>query len=219
MVRYHPWFPRTLKGADFQTLEDDPAAIFILSKKLKLIYFNPAWFTFAEINHGEPDISDHFPVGTKIADAMSEPFRDFYLNLYKEILKNNEVWEHDYECSSPEAYRVFHETAYPLPDLEGIMVVNSLLLEKEHTDTERASMPPIEEHYRLPSGLITQCSYCRRFQRSTAPAVWDWVPDWISHPPEKISHSLCRICFDYYFKHHHPSPSIELGGLSNKRGL
>lgn len=84
---------------------------------------------------------------------MSEPFRDFYLNVYRNILKTGTAWEHDYECSSPEAYRIFHETAYPLHDLEGILVVSSLLLEKEHADTERCSMPPIEQRYRLPNGL------------------------------------------------------------------
>jgi len=102
VIRYQPDFPNKLNGVDFQTLEDDPA-----------------WFTFAEANHGEPDISERFPVGTHIADAMSESFRDFYLNLHKEILKKEEVWE----------------------------------------------------HYRRPNGLMTQCSYCRRFQRSTAPAA------------------------------------------------
>ena len=208
MVRYHPDFPEKLKGVDFQTLEDDPSTIFALSKKLTLTYLNPAWFTFAEVNHGEPDISERFPVGTHIADAMSEPFRDFYINLYQDLLAREEVWEHDYECSTPEAYRVFHETAYPLHDLEGILVVSSLLLEEEHADTERVSMPPVIEHYRLANGTITQCSYCRRFQRATTLDVWDWVPDWITHPPHKVSHSLCRICFDYYFKHHHSVPPM-----------
>jgi len=206
MMRYHPDFPEKLKGVDFQTLEGDPSTIFALSKKLKLTYMNPAWFTFSKVNHGEPVISERYPIGTNISAAMSEPFKDFYLNIYQDILKKGIVWNHDYECSSPEAYRVFHETAYPLHGLEGILVVSSLLLEKEHANTERASMPPDEQHYRLPSGLITQCSYCRRFQRSAAPAIWDWVPDWISHPPHKVSHSLCRICFDYYFKHHHSTP-------------
>jgi hypothetical protein len=208
MIRYHPDFPRKLKGVDFQTLEDDPSTIFALSKKLELTYLNPAWFTFAKANHAEPGISEDYPVGTSVAEAMSEPFRDFYLGIYARILKKGTVWEHDHECSSPEAYRVFHEIAYPQHGLEGILVINSLLLENVHPDTERAAMPPVEDHYRLPNGLITQCSYCRRFDRAVAPAVWDWVPDWISNPPTNISHSLCRICYDYYFKHHQTPPSM-----------
>ena len=205
-MRYHPDFPEKLKGVDFQTLEADPSTIFALSKKLELSYLNPAWFSFAKANHGEPIMSKRYPLGTNISIAMSEPFKDFYFNIYRDILKTGTVWEHDYECSTPETYRVFHETAYPLHDREGIRVVSSLLLEKEHADTERASMPPVEQNYRQPNGLITQCSYCRRFQRSVAPVIWDWVPDWIRLPPHKISHSLCRICFDYYFKHHHSTP-------------
>lgn len=50
MIRYHLGFPETLSGVDFQTLEDDPSTIFALT----LTYLNPAWFTFAASNHGEP---------------------------------------------------------------------------------------------------------------------------------------------------------------------
>jgi hypothetical protein len=209
MVRYHPDFPEKLQGMDFETLEEDPSTIFALTKNLKLSYLNPAWFTFAQANQGEPEISKKFPLGTKISEAMCEPFKGFYLKTYSDILDTGMIWEHDYECSSPESYRLFHERAYPLHDLEGILIINNLMLEKEHADTERAPMPPVETHYRLANGMFTQCSYCRRFQRSTAPLVWDWVPDWIRHPPGKVSHSLCRICFDYYFKHHHSIPAME----------
>jgi hypothetical protein len=207
MERYIQGFPEMLTGVDFQTLEEDPQSIFALSDELKLIYLNPGWFRFAKENQGEPGISERFPIGTDIARAMSEPFKQFYIDLYNELLQKDTVWDHDYECSSPDAYRVFHERAYPLHNVHGLLVVNSLLVEKEHIEVERVTMPPIEEHYRHANGLITQCSYCRRFQRAAAPAVWDWIPDWISHMPKRVSHSLCKICFDYYFKHHETTPS------------
>ena len=85
MIRYRPDFPEKLKGVGFQTLEDDSSSIFALSKKLNLTYLNPAWFTFSKENHGEPIISERYPVGTNISAAMNEPFRDFYLNIYRNI--------------------------------------------------------------------------------------------------------------------------------------
>ena len=83
---------------------------------------NPAWFAFSEANHGEPIISERYPVGTTISAAMSAPFKDFYLNIYQDILQKGTVWEHDYECSTPETYRMFQEIAYPLHGLEGILL-------------------------------------------------------------------------------------------------
>jgi hypothetical protein len=48
-------------------------------------------------------------------------------------------------------------------------------------------------------GVVRQCAHCRRVQHRTFHERWDWVPDWVEHLPNVISHRLCPICHDYYY--------------------
>ena len=205
MKRYIEGFPAMLSGVDLETLESDLHSIYALSDQLKLIYLNPAWFRFARENNGEPVISERYPIGTDFPRAVSRIIRSFYVDHLRSILETGVVWEHDYECSSPELFRIYHETAYPMHDKRGILVMNSLLVETEHTPADGPS-PLYESFYRKPNGLIMQCAYCRRFQRNKDDDIWDWNPEWLRHPPDRISHSLCNICFDYYFKYQETAP-------------
>lgn len=75
-----------------------------------------------------------------LADAMENPLRDFYVSVYQRVLDTGRAWDHDYECSSPDTYRIFHERAYVLHNLEGILEVNSLTLEKEHDATRNRAI-------------------------------------------------------------------------------
>ena len=113
MNRYIHDFPGMLTGVEFKTLEHDPHSIYALSEQLKLICLNPGWLRFARENQGEPAISTRFSIGTDITCAISDPLRDYYTGLFRKVLQSGASWEHDYECSSPEKYRVFHETVYP----------------------------------------------------------------------------------------------------------
>ena len=205
MEQYVHDFPEMLSGVDFQTLEREPQSIYALSDQFKLIYLNPAWFRFAQENDGEPAISQRFPIGSDFTQAISDPLRTFYVDHFLKVLQDGAVWEHDYECSSPELFRIFHEAAYRMHDKHGILVMNSLLIETEHTPADGPDALN-EKIYRHPSGLITQCAYCRRFQRDRQPDRWDWNPEWVRHAPARVSHSLCAICFDYYFKHNETAP-------------
>ncbi len=205
MQRYVQGFPAMLSGIDFETLESDPQSIYALSDQLKLIYLNPAWFRFARENSGEPSISGTYRIGYDFPEAISGNLRAFFVERFQNVLETGVVWEHDYECSSPELFRVYHETAYPMHNRRGVLVMSSLVVEAEHAPADGPS-PLSESLYRNAIGLITQCGYCRRFQREKEGDVWDWNPEWIRHPPARVSHSLCAICFDYYFKHHETAP-------------
>ena len=205
MERYIQNFPGMLSGVDLETLEADPQSIYALSDQLKLIYLNPGWFRFARENDGEPSISGRYPVGSDFPEAVSESLRGFYVEHFQSILQTGVIWEHDYECSSPDLYRIYHETAYPMHNKRGVLVMNSLLIETAHEPSDE-SVSSDELVYRNDNGLIMQCGYCRRFQRNQTPDIWDWNPTWLRHPPGQVSHSLCKICYDYYFKNHATSP-------------
>jgi hypothetical protein len=197
MKRYEQSFIAKLVGIDFYTLENSPHSIFALSEALKLIYFNKAWFNFAQSNNGEPDISLRFPLGTSIESAISgKLIKDFYIENYKEVFLSKKVWKHEYECSSPEVYRLFREDAYPLKNGEGIVVVNSLIVEKTFNDDSSEGI----RSYVATNGIITQCSNCRKTQRPDELLIWDWVSTLVVRPPSNVSHSLCPVCFDYYWR-------------------
>jgi hypothetical protein len=46
--------------------------------------------------------------------SSPKPLRSFYLTAYRQALATGKVWHHDYECSSPESFRLFHQAFYPL---------------------------------------------------------------------------------------------------------
>lgn len=208
MERFHADFASLLKGFNLETLEKDSNPIFGLSTDLTLNYLNPAWFTFAAENEGEPAISERFHLGTNIGVAMLGSARDYYLDIFQKIIQTGEVWHHDYECSSPEKFRIYHQAVYPLHNRCGLISVNSLVKEEPHNETARRACPPIVKTYTQDTGFITQCSNCRRAQRATQPEVWDWVPAWVAHIPKNCSHSFCPICFEYYYLFRYPRQTV-----------
>lgn len=208
MKRFHEDFASLLKGFNLETLEMDANPIFGLATNLTLNYLNPAWFTFATENEGEPAISEKFHLGADIGGAMIGSARDYYLDIFQKIIQTGEVWHHDYECSSPEKFRIYHQAVYPLHNHCGLISVNSLVKEESHDETARKACPPIVKIYTQDTGFITQCSNCRRVQRAAQQEVWDWVPAWVAHIPENCSHSFCQICFEYYYLFKYPRRPI-----------
>ena len=201
MKRFNSDFRSLLEGFSLETLEDHPHPTYAVSPALRLIYLNPAWFRFARNNAGEPAISNHFGIGTPLCAAIAEPLREFYTNAYKRALQTGEVWHHDYECSSADVYRRYHQTAYPFHNRSGLLVINSLVQEQPHRPAERPPWPPDQDRYTGPYGLILQCCHCRRVQRTAEPELWDWVPAWVERMPFNTTGGLCPVCYEYYWKH------------------
>jgi hypothetical protein len=201
MKRHEDTFQSNLDGLDFETIENSPHSIFGLSNDLKLIYFNKAWFEFAKLNNGEPEISERFTIGTPFENALSGKMKDFYISNYKKVLSDLKVWKHEYECSSPTLYRVFCQDVYPLKNAAGIVVVNSLKTERTFDHEELKNFTLSNNEYVDKNGFITLCTNCRKTQRVNNVGVWDWVPDFVYDAPKNASHSICVICYDYYWKH------------------
>jgi hypothetical protein len=197
MKRFEETFKAILAGFDFEALESSPNTIFAVSDKLKFIYFNMAWFKFSRVNGGDPGISARFTVGTSFESAISDIAKDYYVAGFMKVLKEKKVWKHEYECSSPEIFRVFSQDVYPLKNSKGLIVVNSLKIERPFNKGERNISTLSETEYYNSNGLITQCTNCRRTQRSND--IWDWVPSLVLNMPEQVSHSICPICYDYYW--------------------
>jgi len=200
--RFNRDFPDLIQGFELATLDKDPHTIFALSPDLTFIYFNPAWFRFAADNHGEPALSRKFRLGTTFAAALPPVLHDFYIEAYTRVVDTGKPWQHEYECSSPERFRVYHQTVYPFRNGQGLLVVNSLCEERGHINDYRPPHPPDAGVYRSrETGLITQCCNCRRTQRCGEPERWDWVPAWVARMPHKTTSGLCQLCYEYYWKY------------------
>jgi hypothetical protein len=192
-----PEFRELLEASGVAQYERDRAVIYGLTRDLRLGYLNPEWFAFAAANEGEPDIPARFGLGTRLLDAISGPLQDFYEEFFTRALAANKPVQHDYECSSDQVYRLYHQSIYPLARARGLLVVNSLSVEKTHPPDR--TTPGLESDYRNDEGIMVQCSHCRRFRRNGAEAAWDWAPQWVRVLPPAISHGLCPVCIAYYY--------------------
>ncbi len=192
-------FRLPLRRYSLPDLRAHSGTIYGLFSDLRLAYLNPAWFRFAAENGGEPRISEEWTLGRSILDSIPSPLRDFYERHFHECLRTATVWKHEYECSSAARYRRFHQIVYPLDDGTGLLVVNSLLVDRPHDPAERLPYAPDQRTYQDADGLICQCAHCRRVKHPGELERWDWIPEWVTGFPKATSHGFCPTCFRFYY--------------------
>lgn len=193
---------KIMVGFDLETLDNSKDIIYALSKDLKIIYYNPAWSEFAISNGADSKKIKNYILTTPISKAIPAIFRKLYISKFEESLQTGKVWKFDYECSSEDTYRTFNQISYPFKNGEGILVINRIRVEIPMSKTQRVSKKALESMYMFDTGFINQCSNCRCIQNNTVEEVWDWVPDWVKEIHPKTSHTICPVCYDYYWKYH-----------------
>lgn len=177
-------------------VENDSSVIFTLDEDLQLTYCNPAWDRFA-VKNGAAWLRMPAPIGRSVLDAISGPLRSYYESVYKKALGTRQPWGHLYECSSATFSRKFFLQVLPLRASRGLLVINSMRIEHPW---EIAPAAALDEIYRDKDRLIVMCSHCRRTRRQEGAAeFWDWVADYVAHPPSAVSHGLCQPCLEYYY--------------------
>jgi len=174
-------FQEILAGFNFIDIENHPDSIFGLYPDFTLAYFNPAWFTFAAENRGEPQISRDWGLGRNIFDAIFGDLTSFYTHMYKKALVTGTTCEHVYECSSPLVLRRYHQIIYPVSQ-QALLVVNSLVVSMP---VEKISGGPSfnEADYRDSAGILHQCAHCRKIRNMRHENRWDWVGYLVSNDP------------------------------------
>jgi hypothetical protein len=184
-----------LPGLHIEILESDPAVIYAVDRDLRLTYCNAAWDRFAAGNGGE-QIVRRLMVGRSLLDFIPDSLRRFYLEGFARVLETGSPWDHRYDCSDARVRREFHMRVLPLNGGAGLLVINSQIGEKPHRVP--ASGLPLSA-YAGRGGIFTMCCHCRRTRRADNDRVWDWVPELVSHPPARVSHGLCGVCFEYHY--------------------
>lgn len=185
-----------------QDLEESSATIYGLWADLTLAYMNPAWVRFAELNNGQPRVANEWGLGASYLRAIPLSLRPFYtefLGNTPDVGEAQHPVAHEYECSSATVYRRFSMQAYAMPEREGFVVINSLVVESQHDSRIRAPHDPERILYEDADGSILQCAHCRRVKVASDPFRWDWVPAWVDVSPSAVSHGLCPVCFEYYY--------------------
>jgi hypothetical protein len=178
-----------------QVLEQDQSVIFGLDSNLHIVYCNAAWDAFAAANGGR-DLLRPAPIGHFLLGYVSGPVVEYYAAAFESVLKTAQPWRHVYECSSATTFRKFAMQVLPIPRTHGLLVVNSLCVERPHEPSRNGPPPP---EYRSTAGIVVMCSHCRRTKRAVGEEQWDWVPEHVEHLPANTSHGLCGICLEYYY--------------------
>jgi hypothetical protein len=199
-------FLQLLSEDYLRALECYPHTVYGVWSDLRLAYTNPAWFLFAQRNGGQ-HITEDWPIGRPVLDAVPEIGRHWYSEFFAEALrrqKESHPKQHEYECSSSKLYRRFVMTAYPLENSQkGLVLVHSLSVQTAQP-SEAAPVLLLEAlaRYTQSTGLIRQCMHCRRVCRPHDPDRWDWVPALVDEPQRNVTHGLCGICLEHFYPGH-----------------
>jgi hypothetical protein len=200
-----PEFAQLIGQSRLKSLNDHSSAIYGLDSQLRLAYLNPAWFRFAQDNSADDLFTETWALRRPIFDAIPEVLLPFYEELHDCVMGGPQKIHPDnieYECSSPTLYRWYAMHLYPLGD-NGVVVVNSLLVEEPHEPPEAGIHHLDSTHYIDENGFVLQCANCRRFKNRAEEERWDWIPQWVEQMPPKTSHGICWPCKEHFY------PSVE----------
>jgi len=200
-----PGFDRLLGFMETMGRDEGSEIIYGIWSDFRLAYFNEAWVQFARKNGGAPSLMSPECLGLSVLDVTFEELRPFYSELFTRAITSETARpqniSHEYECSSAEIYRKFAMTLYRLEAGQGLLIANSLVVEMPH---EARGIVPVEPPadqaaYLNQHALVIQCAACRRIKHQQHPGRWDWIPQWVSQPPQRTSHGLCGLCMNYYY--------------------
>lgn len=179
-----------------QDLEHNRSVIYVLDRNFRILSCNQAWDDFAKQNEGHALIRPSI-LGQDLLQVISTPLRSFYETVFRHVLEGQEPFGLEYECSSPDLYRVFHMRILPVRSGGRMLVVNSLAVERPH-GLDRPAQPADLALYADEHGFLHMCSHCRR-TRFADGSRWDWVPSYLNRAPAPVSHGLCPPCMAYFY--------------------
>lgn len=185
---------KKLSQVEYETFSESNDVVYIIDDSFRLCAYNDAWIQFANENGGK-SVLEKFPLKSVITDAFSDEVKIFYCRAYIQVEREHVRFEHDYECSSADMYRLFHQTVYPIRDTDFMVISNHLVVAS--SDTPFAA--GFDQRHINAHGSVIQCGHCRKIQDQSTPNKWDWVPELIRNPIPIISHTFCPLCLNYYY--------------------
>jgi hypothetical protein len=190
-----PDFAPSLADLSLEALEESQDVVYVLDREYRLRGYNSAWVQFARVNDGS-DVIDRFPLGCDVMAVIDESLQPFYRRGYGLALECRDRFDCEYECSSPDVFRLYVQSAYPLGDGSGLLITNHCRLEEPFPPDAGVCFGP---RHVDDNGNIIQCCHCRKIRDHSATEKWDWIPELIRQPRKEISHSLCLHCLHFYY--------------------
>jgi hypothetical protein len=189
-----PAFRKHIEYLDTYTLSNSSDSIYIVNTDFHIVGYNQAYLQFATEN-GLSEIGSLFGIGARVLDVVPEVLNEHYEKLWSSALNSNTVYTYDYECSSPDKYRKYHQTAYPIRNSVGLIFTNHCMIEKRREDQEHT----FDKHFLNADNYVEQCSNCRKVKDQSADYKWDWVPGLVANPYTNTNHTLCDYCLESYY--------------------
>jgi hypothetical protein len=189
-----PDFSQHLAHLDLRAIETSADATYAVDDGLVIRAVNPAFVDFG-LRNGFPDVRERSGPGSQLLAAIDDPARAHLREKLRSVLANGEPWHHTYLCSSPEVFRRFRQSVYPLPERRGLLVSNHLVAEAPSPD--RAI--DLNAYHVSPRGVIVQCCHCRKVRNWSRVEGWDWVPSLVAQVDPRVSHSYCEHCLHHYY--------------------
>ncbi|HVU00790.1 MAG TPA: PAS domain-containing protein [Polyangiaceae bacterium] len=189
-------FPEGLgRRFDEAALTARPSSVAIIDRPGSILWVNPAWHRFAEEN-GAAGSSHQW---RSYFEGIAPPLRAYFETAFGDALDRGQVFQLEYECSSPEQQRRFHLRALPVGG-NTLVLEHALVFDAPH-DADPLALAL--ERYVEPSGFIAQCSNCRRV-RDPESRAFHWVPMFVQRVPAETTHVICPSCADYYYPRRGP---------------
>src|SRR5579872_1716655 len=146
-------------GQVVRIIEKTAAVSYVLDSDQRFAYCNPAWNEFA-IDNGAPELSGGAVVGSELFSAIPDVLRPFYSDMLEQVRRTGQVWQHVYQCSSPQKFRKLRMRTHLL-NSGWLLVTNTLVVEMAHLNI----VPGKQDAYTSADGMITMCSHCRCSRR------------------------------------------------------
>jgi hypothetical protein len=186
-----------------ESLNSHPSTVYGLDSDLNIVYQNPASIQFSEQDSPNINSSSGSLLGSNIFSFIPDALAPNYKKLFESVTNKKNASmisrQFEYECSSPEIYRVYSMHLYPL-DKGGILVIHSLVIEEPYINSQsQETNIVVESDYINKHGIVTQCANCRRIKNLSKDGQWDWIPKWVKAPHMPTSHGICRPCKHHYY--------------------
>lgn len=178
-------------------LDANPQPCYAVSEDLNLTYCNAAWDQHAREEGGTSAAMAGNVISRNLLGFVAPELISFYRDLFGRARALGGSVSHDYECSTPLVFRLYRMEVYPMRPGAGFVVENSLRVERPH---DRPSVEPSDDLYKDKNGIIHCCANCRRTLRVNGPPAWDWVPTYLESRELNISHGVCPMCLEFYYR-------------------
>jgi hypothetical protein len=185
-----------------RTLDAERWPAFVLDREGCIVFTNAAWDTVSAEVDG--------PSGARVAGSRwlahiaGDELIEWHQALFERVLAQRRAEIHTAACNTPTWYRLFSTWYAPLVTQLGAapegMVVSTSMIEDAPVEARYRIAQPDEARHRQPTGIIVQCGGCRRVcVVGTTPRVWEFVPEYVAHRGNDVSHGLCQLCREVHY--------------------